>query len=319
VSAGVRPAGAAPDTLAVALDTAAGRLVEAGIGQEAAREDVRLLAAHALRVVPAELDGHLAGPVPDGFWTYVERRTAREPAERIVGHAWFMGHRFELAPGVFVPKPETAEIVEDAISRLDSLFQQGSPSPLVVDLCAGPGTMAVTIARRFPRARVYGVELSEAAARVAIRNARGTGARIVQGDARDAFPELDGTADLVVSNPPYIPIGLRTSSPEVLNYDPPLALWAGEGGLQMIRAMERTASRLLRPGGVLLLEHGRYQLDSVPALFAATGRWRTAESLPTCNDGCLTAVRGGTVAEAARRALQGGARAHEGRDYSLDD
>jgi release factor glutamine methyltransferase len=159
--------------------------------------------------------------------------------------------------------------------------------------------MAVTLARHVPAARVLGIELSQAAARAARRNARGTGARIVQGDARDAFPELSGTVDLVVTNPPYIPIGLRTSAPEVLEHDPPLALWAGEEGLGMIRAMERTAARLLAPGGVLLLEHGSYQLASVPALFRATGRWSHASSRPTCNDGCLTAVRNHTCAPPA--------------------
>ncbi|MEU3838474.1 peptide chain release factor N(5)-glutamine methyltransferase [Streptomyces sp. NPDC028635] len=278
-------------TLGVAIEEAVRRFSAAGIEADAARADARLLAAHACRVEPDGLDHRLAHPVPPVYEEYVARREAREPAELIVGHTWFMGHRFELAPGVFVPKPETAEIVEEAIKRLNGLIEAGHTSPLVVDLCAGPGTMAVSIARRVPQARVYGVELSRAAVRVAERNARGTGARIVQGDARTAFPELDGTADLVVSNPPYIPIGLRTSAPEVLNFDPPLALWADEEGLGMIRAMEATASRLLAARGVLLLEHGHYQLESVPALFAATGRWSSASSRPTCNDGVLTAIR----------------------------
>lgn len=288
---GTQRAAAGARTVGAALEEAVRRLVAAGIGQGAARADARLLAAHACRIEPDGLDGALASAVPPVFEEYVRRREAREPAELIVGHAWFMGHRFELAPGVFVPKPETQEIVEEAINKLGGLLSRGKTSPLVVDLCSGPGTMAVTIARRVPEARVYGVELSQVAARAAERNARGTGARIVQGDACEAFPELDGTVDLVVTNPPYIPIGLRTSAPEVLNYDPPLALWAGEGGLAMIRAMERTASRLLAAGGVLLLEHGRYQLESVPRLFGAAGRWSSAESRSTCNDGMLVAVR----------------------------
>ncbi|ALC18609.1 N5-glutamine methyltransferase family protein [Streptomyces pristinaespiralis] len=290
---------AAAPTLAQALDEATGQLTGAGITADAARADTRLLAAHACQVAPGDLDTCLAGPVPPRFWHYVRRRLTREPAERIVGHAYFMGHRFDLAPGVFVPKPETEEITRDAIARLEALVRRGTPAPLVVDLCAGPGTMAVTLARHVPAARVLGIELSQAAARAARRNARGTGARIVQGDARDAFPELSGTVDLVVTNPPYIPIGLRTSAPEVLEHDPPLALWAGEEGLGMIRAMERTAARLLAPGGVLLLEHGSYQLASVPALFRATGRWSHASSRPTCNDGCLTAVRNHTCAPPA--------------------
>ncbi len=288
---GTRRAEADARTVGAALEEAVRRLVAAGIDEAAARADARLLAAHACRVGPDGLDGVLATPVPPVFEEYVGRREAREPAELIVGHAWFMGHRFELAPGVFVPKPETQEIVEEAINKLSGMILRGNMSPLVVDLCAGPGTMAVTIARRVPEARVYGIELSQVAARAAERNARGTGACIVQGDACEAFPEFDGTADLVVTNPPYIPIGLRTSAPEVLKYDPPLALWAGEGGLAMIRAMERTAGRLLAPGGVLLLEHGHYQLESVPRLFRSTGRWSSAESRSTCNDGMLVAVR----------------------------
>ncbi|WP_217245824.1 HemK/PrmC family methyltransferase [Streptomyces sp. AC602_WCS936] len=278
-------------TVGAALEEAVRRFVVAGIGEDAARADARLLAAHACGVGPDGLDGALASAVPPVFEEYVGRREAREPAELIVGHAWFMGHRFELAPGVFVPKPETQEIVEEAINKLRGLLLRGNTSPLVVDLCAGPGTMAVTIARRVPEARLYGIELSQVAARAAQRNARGTGACIVQGDACEAFPEFDGTVDLIVTNPPYIPIGLRTSTPEVLKHDPPLALWAGEGGLAMIRAMERTASRLLAPGGVLLLEHGHYQLESVPRLFGGTGRWSSAESRSTCNDGMLVAVR----------------------------
>lgn len=279
-------------TVRSALQEAERRLAAAGIDGATARADARLLTAHACGVAANGLDGVAETPAPPVLEEYVRRREAREPAELIVGHAWFMGHRFDLAPGVFVPKPETQEIVEEAINRLSGLLSQGKTSPLVVDLCAGPGTMAVTIARRVPRARVYGIELSQVAAQAARRNARGTGARIVEGDAREAFPEFDGRVDLVVTNPPYIPVGLRTSTPEVLNYDPPLALWAGEGGLAMIREMERTAGRLLAPGGTLLLEHGRYQLGSVPRLFRRTGRWSSARSRATCNDGMLAAVRG---------------------------
>lgn len=273
------------------LATAAGVLVAAGISEETARTDVRLLAAHACGVHPDELPALNGDPMPEVFAAYVERRAAREPAERIVGYAYFMGHRFELGDEVFVPKPESVQVVEDALGRLRALIASGASSPLVVDLCAGPGTMAVSIAQRVPQARVFGVELSQAAAAAARRNARGTGVSVVEGDACAAFPELNGTVDLIVTNPPYIPDGLRSSAPEVLEYDPPLALWAGEDGLRMIRAVERTAARLLAPGGVVLLEHGPYQLESVPALFGDTGRWSACESIPTCNDGYLTAVR----------------------------
>jgi release factor glutamine methyltransferase len=89
----------------------------------------------------------------------------------------------------------------------------------------------------------------------------------------DAFPDLDGGVDVVVSNPPYIPVGAQVRDPEVAEHDPALALWAGEDGLDAVRVVERVAARLLRPGGVVVVEHADLQGASAPAVFAATGRW----------------------------------------------
>jgi release factor glutamine methyltransferase len=95
-----------------------------------------------------------------------------------------------------------------------------------------------------------------------------------QGDMADAFPDLDGAADVVVCNPPYIPLEAYESvAPEARDHDPELALFSGEDGLVAMRVLEEVAARLLRPGGVAGAEHADVQGESAPAVFVATGRW----------------------------------------------
>jgi release factor glutamine methyltransferase len=121
-----------------------------------------------------------------------------------------------------------------------------------------------------PDAVVHAVELDEVALGWAARNLAGTGVDLRLGDAADAFADLDGTVDVVVANPPYIPLEAWESvAPEVRDHDPALALWSGDDGLDAIRAIERTAWRLLRPGGVVGIEHADAQGESAPAVFAA--------------------------------------------------
>jgi len=118
------------------------------------------------------------------------------------------------------------------------------------------------------------VELDERAHRWAERNLAGTGVDLRLGDMADSFPELDGAVDVVVSNPPYIPIeAFESVAPEVRDHDPDLALWSGDDGLDAMHVVERTASRLLSPGGVVGAEHAEVQGEAAPSLFAASGRW----------------------------------------------
>jgi release factor glutamine methyltransferase len=93
------------------------------------------------------------------------------------------------------------------------------------------------------------------------------------GDMADAFPDLDGAVDVVVSNPPYIPVGAAVRDPEVATHDPALALWSGADGLDAVRVVEQVAARLLRTGGTVVVEHADLQGVSAPAVFAGTGRW----------------------------------------------
>ena len=134
--------------------------------------------------------------------------------------------------------------------------------------------MAKAISHVVPEADVHAVELDEAAHAWAVRNLSGTGVDLRQGDLADAFDDLAGGVDVVVSNPPYIPHEAWESvAVEVRDHDPQLALYATGDGLDTIRLVEARAALLLRPGGVAGVEHADLQGESAPAVFSASGRW----------------------------------------------
>jgi release factor glutamine methyltransferase len=154
--------------------------------------------------------------------------------------------------------------------------------PVVADLGTGSGAIALAIAQEVPRARVHAVEADPIARGWTERNiarcaaaAPYTSGRVMLhgGDFTEALGDLNGTADLVVSNPPYIPVGASVP-PEVGEYDPPAALWSGEDGLNAIRGVERVARRLLRPGGAVAVEHGSPQGAAVYWVFCEEAGWR---------------------------------------------
>jgi release factor glutamine methyltransferase len=145
---------------------------------------------------------------------------------------------------------------------------------LVVDLCAGSGAIALSVAEEVPDAIVHAVELDERACEWAARNLAGRRVELHRADMADALPELDGTVDVVVCNPPYIPLEAWESvAPEARDHDPELALWSGRDGLEAMRVLERTAARLLRPGGEGGAEHADVQGEAAPAVFTDSGRW----------------------------------------------
>jgi|SRR5690606_38549019 len=145
---------------------------------------------------------------------------------------------------------------------------------VIVDLCTGSGAIALAVATELPAASVHAVELDPKAYAWAERNLADTSVRLVLGDAADAFSDLDGVVDVVVANPPYIPLEAYESvAPEARDYDPAAALWAGDDGLDAIRVVARAAARLLRSGGFVACEHADEQGESAPAVFATAGRW----------------------------------------------
>jgi len=221
-------------------------------------------------------------PMPDQlavFRTMVDARAARTPLQHLTGRAGFRYVDLEVGPGVFVPRPETELLAGWAIESARAV----KGSPVVVDLCTGSGAIALSVVHEVPAATVHAVELDEAALGWAARNLAGTGVDLRLGDAADAFPDLDGSVDVVVANPPYIPLDAWESvAPEARDHDPALALWSGDDGLDAIRAIEQTAWRLLKPGGVVGIEHADAQGESGPAVFtgAEDGRWRDVRDSP---------------------------------------
>ncbi len=251
---------------------AAVRLAAAGI--ESDWYDAGILATHVLGIEPRELVLHDSCTADEAaeFGALVEQRCARIPLQHLTGRAHFRHLSLTVGPGVFIPRPETEVVVEAALDELRALVVRGVAGPVVVDLCTGSGAIAAAIAVEAPQARVSAVELSAEAHGWAQRNLRGLGVDLRVGDAATAFPDLDGTVDVVISNPPYIPHGAVIRDPEVLEHDPGLALWGGgEDGLEVMRGVIARAAELLTPGGLVVVEHADVQGEAVVALLEGTG------------------------------------------------
>ncbi len=259
--------------VAAVLAQAAGRLEAAGVPSP--EYDAAELLAHVLGTDRARLRLRDA-PTDEQLRVYeglLGRRVAREPLQHLTGSAAFRHEELAVGPGVFVPRPETELLAGWALDRARELVE-GGRMPVVVDLCTGSGAIALSVVHEVPEAEVHAVELEEAALRWAARNLAGSGVDLRQGDMATAFPDLDGTVDVVVCNPPYIPMtAYPTVAPEARDHDPAAALWSGEDGLDAIRVLETTAARLLRPAGVVGCEHADVQGEAAPSVFARTGRW----------------------------------------------
>ncbi|MET7936819.1 peptide chain release factor N(5)-glutamine methyltransferase [Streptomyces sp. NPDC005322] len=255
------------------------RLADAGVPSP--RFDAEELAAFVHGVKRGELHGVADADFDARYWEAVARREAREPLQHITGRAFFRYLELQVGPGVFVPRPETESVVGWAI---DAVRAMDVVEPLIVDLCTGSGAIALALAQEVPRSRVHAVELDEGALRWARKNVEGSRVVLQHGDALTALPELDGQVDLVISNPPYIPLTeWEYVAPEARDHDPQLALFSGEDGLDVIRGLERTAHRLLRPGGVVVIEHADTQGGQVPWIFTEERGWADAADHPDLN------------------------------------
>jgi release factor glutamine methyltransferase len=254
------------------LEEATTTLTEAAVASP--RVDAELLLAHVTGTPRGMLLGaRLQGPQLQVYRDMVAARARRVPLQHLTGSAGFRYVDLEVGPGVFVPRPETELLAGWAVEQASAVLSSGrSTPPVVVDLCTGSGAIALSVVHEVPRAQVHAVELDEQAFAWAERNLGDTGADLRLGDAFEAFADLDGTVDVVVCNPPYIPLDAWESvAPEARDHDPSLALWSGDDGLDAMRRLERTAWRLLRSGGVVGAEHADAQGESAPAVFA--GRW----------------------------------------------
>lgn len=255
----------AEGTWAAELARATRELADAGVPSP--RVDAELLAAHVLGVPRARLHG-LNGTPPEPaahteFRALLARRVTREPLQYLLGTAPMGPVEVAVGPGVFVPRLETELLLDWGLRSL-----AGRSLPTVVDLCTGSGALAAAVAASRPDAAVYAVERDPAALRWARRNLPAS-ATLVEGDVTDPelLPELRGRVDLVLANPPYVPVGTPVP-PEVADHDPPAAVFAGPDGLAVIRPLVALAVRLLRPGGALGVEHDDTHGTSAPALLA---------------------------------------------------
>lgn len=243
--------------------------------------DSELLAAHILGISRSELSVAIAlnSDFPEdkivAFSDAVSRRAKREPLQHITGLAPFRHLELFVGKGVFTPRPETEQVVSFAMEKIASLEQ-----PIIVDLCAGSGAIALSFTTERADSNVFAVEKSEEAFEYLKQNSKRYGLELSQlshVDLQDCLPEMDAVADLVISNPPYIPSEAIPVDLEVQLHEPSLALFGGADGLDVIRTILTKAKQLLRTGGLLVLEHADTQALSIRELLLAEG-WIDVES-----------------------------------------
>lgn len=262
-------------TMRQLIDGTTAVLAEAGVPSP--RHDALALAAYCLGIPHLELA--LAPAVTPELVTemteVVERRRRREPLQQIVGYTVFRYVTLRMAPEVFVPRPETEVVAGAAIDELIRLERSGGGPLLAVDLCTGSGAIACAVDTE-TTARVIAIDASPQAVAIARANLGAVGKhpmRVEVGDVRDdaLLADLDGRVDVVVANPPYIPPDAVPTDPEVRDHDPDLALYGGGAdGLALPAAVVRAAARLLRTGGLLVMEHADVQGEGSRALAEAS-------------------------------------------------
>ena len=245
------------------------RFVQAGISANSASIDAEVLARQVLGWDPARFLADRHEQASSAFLLNYEhvvaRRTRREPISYITGTREFWGLDFEVTPDVLIPRHETELVVEEALERLEK-----DSHPLIVDVGTGSGCLAVVLAREVPGARVIATDLSAGALRVARRNAVRHGVADRVTFVETSFMHgIEEAADLIVSNPPYVPtVSAPGLTPEVRDYEPSVALFGGEDGLEGLRRVLGESVARLVPGGWLIMEFGYGQEDHVSALVA---------------------------------------------------
>jgi release factor glutamine methyltransferase len=267
---------AAPPSVPTVLRAAGERLGAAGIAT--ARQDAETLLARVLGTTRLGLHtarpAAVPGPALRAFDALLARRARHEPIQYLLGEAEFCGHRLTVWPGVFIPRPETEELVSRALTL-------GAPGPAtVLDLCTGSGAIACALGVQRPRWTMWAVDAAPRPLACARANVRGLGldgrVRVLRGDlfAPLAGRVPAGGADLVVANPPYLDTRLLPGLPaEVRDWEPRESLDGGPDGLDVVRRLLEEAPVWLRPGGAMLVEIGDGHGPAVAALGAADGRY----------------------------------------------
>ena len=228
----------------------------------------------------AKTTGNTVAAAMERFHSMVDRRAKREPLQHITGHAPFRYLDLKVGPGVFIPRQETELVVQEGV---DWITKHGMYSAKVVDLCAGSGAIGLSFVTEVPGSEVWAVEKSEQTAQWTRVNLNETAKKypsiasnyhleIADATQTPTLNQLDGTIDIVLTNPPYVPLADIPQQPEVRDYDPDLALYGGsaDGTLIPERIIAR-AAKLLKNGGLLVMEHDITQGERLSAFALSYG------------------------------------------------
>jgi release factor glutamine methyltransferase len=261
------------------LSESSSKLKEAGV--TSAKVDAELLACYCLGVTRSELsimaatNQEFPADSRDAFDSALARRVAREPLQHITGIAAFRHLELKVGPGVFTPRPETEQVVGFALEKIAHFA-----SPVIVDFCAGSGAIAISLATEVSGSNVFAVEKSKDAFSFLQQNAASYGLadkNLRNEDLQDSLPELGGKVDLVISNPPYIPNDAIPIDLEVQLHEPSMSLYGGVDGLDVVRQISSRALKLLKPGGLLVMEHADTQSGAIGELLLGQG-WLEIET-----------------------------------------
>ena len=198
--------------------------------------------------------------VEETYWKLLDRRCAHEPLQYLTGIAYFRHLELKVGPGVLVPRPESEFLVEAVLQHIENL-----PAPVsVIDLGAGSGALSLAIATEAPTTRVIAVEKSPEALVWLKRNVSviAENVRVVEGDVADVLPGIK--CDVVIANPPYVPDSQELPR-DVAGFEPHIALFGGPTGMEIPQLFITAAARLLKPGGVLVIEHTEEQGAAIAA------------------------------------------------------
>ena len=243
-----------------------------------AKIDAEYLLSHILKCKRQELylnpDTQLTNQEINTFKGFIQKRSKREPLQYIIGEEEFRGLVFKVTRDVLIPRPETELLVEEAVSLISNLQTPAPKQPTIIDLCTGSGCIAVSIAKEIEECRVYATDISEKALAIAKENAKRHSVENRISFLQGSFLEplkgkgLEGKIDIMLSNPPYVSKkDMKKLQPEIKEYEPPLALYGGEDGLDSYRTIIPEALTYLKNGGYLILEIGYGQAEGVKELF----------------------------------------------------
>ncbi|WP_433975115.1 peptide chain release factor N(5)-glutamine methyltransferase [Tunturiibacter lichenicola] len=262
-------------TLRQAITAAANHLAEDEHLRATATRDAELLLLYIVQISRANLfaypERELLSDQQTAYQSLIERRLQHEPIQYITGQQEFYGLNFHVTPAVLIPRPETEHLVEAVLKLLPS-----NQSLKLADIGTGSGAIAIALAAHLPHAAIIALDISPDALAIATTNARENNVadrvRFLQSDLLNAVSQ-EKEFDAIVSNPPYIPeIDRGSLHPQVRNHEPSTALFAGEAGLDIYRRLIPQAHKALKQNGLLALEIGHGQQDSLAELLSG---WQT--------------------------------------------